>query len=60
MAWRWELTGAAISVVSLIGFTLLIRVNNHTITAVLAVPGILYILDWLLHRHRMLSPLIGK
>ena len=48
------------SLVSLIGFTLLIRVNNHSITAVLAVPGILYILDWVLHPHRTLSPLAGN
>lgn len=60
VAWRWELTGAAMSLVSLIGFTLLIRVNNHSLTAVLAIPGILYILDWLLHRHRILSPLAGN
>jgi hypothetical protein len=57
VAWRWEFTGAAMSLVSLIGFTLLIRMNNYSITAVLAVPGTLYILDWLLHRHRTLSPL---
>jgi len=60
VAWRWELTGAIVSLVSLIGFTLLIRVNNHSITVVLAVPGILYILDWVLHRHRTLSPLAGN
>jgi hypothetical protein len=60
VAWRWELTGAVVSLVSLIGFTLLIRVNNHSITAVLAVPGILYILDWVLHPHRTLSPLAGN
>jgi hypothetical protein len=60
VAWRWELPGAALSLVSLIGFTLLIRVNNHSMTVVLAVPGILYILDWVLHRHQTLSPLAGN
>jgi len=60
LAWRWELTGAIVSLVSLIGFTLLIRMNNHSMTVVLAVPGILYILDWFLHRHRTLSPLAGN
>lgn len=60
VAWQWELTGAAVSLVSLIGFTLLIRMNSHSVTVVLAVPGILYILDWLLHRHRMLRPLAGN
>jgi hypothetical protein len=58
VAWRWELTGAIVSLVSLIGFPLLIRVNNHNVTVVLAVPGILYIPDWVLH-HR-LEPLPGK
>jgi hypothetical protein len=47
-----------VSLVSLIGFPLLIRVNNHNVTVVLAVPGILYIPDWVLH-HR-LEPLPGK
>jgi hypothetical protein len=60
VAWRWELMGAALSLVSLIGFTLLIRVNNYSVTVVLAVPGILYILDWILRRHRTLSPLAGN
>jgi len=60
VAWRWELTGAAISLASLIGFTLLIHQNNHGVTIVLAMPGILYILDWLLHRRGMLSPLAGN
>ena len=60
VAWRWELTGAIVSLVSLIGFTLLIRANNHVVTVVLAVPGILYILDRVLHRHRTLSPMAGN
>jgi len=58
VAWRWELTGAVISLVSLMGFTSLIRVNNHITTVVLAVPGILYILDWLLQRQRTVARLM--
>ena len=60
VAWRWELTGAAISLMSLIGFALLIRMNHHGIVAVLAVPGVLYVLDWLLRRQRILNPLAGN
>ena len=60
VAWRWELPGAIVSLVSPTGFTLLVRMNNHSITLVLAVPGSLYFLDWLLHHYRTLGPLAGN
>ena len=60
VALRWELTGAIVSLVSLIGFTLLIRVNNHGVIIAMAVPALLYILDWVLHRYRTWSPMAGN
>ena len=50
LAWRWELPGAGLSLLSLAGFTALITFNRHTVHLVLATPGILFLLDWLL-RH---------
>ncbi len=57
MAWRWELPGAAISLAALVAFTLLIKGVHHSVIFVLAIPGILYVLDWLLHYFRRLRPL---
>lgn len=50
VAWRWELPGAALSLASLVAFTLLIRMSNHTVLWVLSAPGILYFTDWFLRR----------
>jgi hypothetical protein len=47
VAWRWELPGAVISLVCLLGFTLLIRMGHHGVLYVLAVPGTLFLADWL-------------
>ena len=50
LAWRWELPGAGLSLLSLAGFTLLITFTRHTVHLVLATPGILFLADWLLRR----------
>ena len=55
LAWRWELPGAVISLASLGAFTLLMRMGRYGVIVALAIPGILYIADWLLHRRRMLA-----
>jgi hypothetical protein len=59
IAWRWELPGAVISLVSLLAFTLLIRMGHHAVLIVLAAPGVLYMADWLLRRHGTLRPVGG-
>ena len=56
IAWKWELPGAVLSLACLLAFTLLIRMNRHTVIAVLAMPGILFTADWLLRRLRTLRP----
>jgi hypothetical protein len=50
LAWRWELPGAALSLVSLIAFALLIRMGPHTVLYVLAVPGTLFLADAILRK----------
>ena len=51
VAWRWELAGAGLSLASLLGFTILITFRRYTLHLVLAVPGILFVSDWLLRRY---------
>jgi hypothetical protein len=50
LAWRWELAGAALSLASLVAFTMLIRMGHHTVLYVLAIPGTLFLADWLVRR----------
>jgi hypothetical protein len=50
VAWRWELAGATISLVALLAFTLLVRMGHHAILFVFAVPGLLFLVDWVLRR----------
>jgi hypothetical protein len=52
VAWRWELPGAALSLASLVAFTLVIHFRQHTVHMVLAVPGLLFLADWLIRRFR--------
>lgn len=54
-AWRWELTGAAIALVSTLAFTA-IELARHGplpgpwLLGVMAAPAILYVCSWLLRR----------
>ncbi len=50
LAWRWELPGALLSLASLAAFTAFIAFRRHTVHMVLALPGLLFIADWLLSR----------
>lgn len=52
LAWRWELPGALVSLASLAAFTAVITFRRHTVHIVLALPGLLFLADWLL-RQRM-------
>ncbi len=55
IAWKFELTGAVISLSSLIGFMILIRIRADIVMVVAATPAILFLADWLarqsIHRH---------
>src|SRR5437868_5864202 len=50
LAWRWELPGALLSLASLAAFTAVIAFRRHTVHIVLALPGLLFLVDWLLRR----------
>jgi hypothetical protein len=50
LAWRWELPGAVLSLGALIAFSLLIKMGHHTVLFVFALPGSLFLADWLVRR----------
>lgn len=50
IAWRWELPGAIASLASLVAFALIVRMRRHGILVVFAIPGILFVVDWLARR----------
>lgn len=52
IAWRWELAGAIISLGSLLAMRLFAPVGIQRLPIIVAVPGVLYIADWLLRRPR--------
>jgi hypothetical protein len=54
-AWKRELQGAVASLAALLLFAALIRFREFYIHAIIAVPGALFLLDWLL-RHSMAHP----
>ena len=60
IAWRWELSGTITSLASLLAYKLLAHMGDHTVLVILAVPGILYLADWLLRRPRALRPVSGN
>ena len=52
IAWRWELLGGAISLAMLGVVALFIRgsATFHRSISVMAIPGVLYCIDWLVRR----------
>jgi hypothetical protein len=56
LACRWEFQGAALSLTSLVVFTLIIRMGHHTVLFVLATPGMLFLADWFLRRRHASTP----
>lgn len=51
VAWRHELTGAVLSLATLIGFALVVQFHNYALLAIVSLPGLLYIADWALRNH---------
>ena len=49
-AWRRELPGAVASLAALLLFAALIRFREYYIHAIIAIPGVLFLLDWALRR----------
>ncbi|MBI4906765.1 MAG: hypothetical protein HY820_24260 [Acidobacteria bacterium] len=51
VAWRHELAGALLSLATLIVFALVVQFHNYALIAVVALPGLCYLADWMV-RHR--------
>lgn len=51
-AWRWELPGALWSLLSLAAFVTVVGFRRYDIVGFAAIPGILYLGDWLLRHKR--------
>ena len=50
LAWAWQLPGALLSLACLACWVAVIRTSRYGPIAVLAVPGLLFLTDWLLQR----------
>jgi len=50
LAWRHEFAGAVLSLLSLTAFVAMFNLRDYTVLGVAAIPGLLYLLDWLSRR----------
>ena len=56
-AWKWELHGALLSLLTLAAFDPVVGMRRYDIVGFAAIPGILYLTDWLLrHKRREMVP----
>jgi hypothetical protein len=56
-AWKWELRGALLSLLTLAAFVPVAGMHRYTVVGFAAIPGILFLGDWLLRRQRRESVL---
>lgn len=56
--WKWELAGALISLAALAAWTYCVRMRRYSVVGLIALPGILFLLDVLL-RARQGNPTSG-
>jgi hypothetical protein len=50
VAWRHELPGALLSLLTLIAFGFVVHIRNYALLFVVAVPALLYLADWVIRR----------
>ena len=50
LAWKWEFPGALISLFALGAFAVVVHINRYGVLAILAIPNVLFLLDWTLRR----------
>ncbi len=50
LAWEWEFPFAVISLFALAGFTVAAEIESYIVVGMLALPDLLYLLDWKLRR----------
>ena len=50
LAWKWEFPAALISLLALGGFAAVVHMQREDVLVVLAIPNILFLLDWKLRQ----------
>ena len=50
LAWKWELPGALLSLATLAAFLVVARMHRSDTAMLAAVPGVLFVGDWILRR----------
>lgn len=57
LAWKWEFPAALISIFALGAFAAVVHINRYGVLAILAIPNVLFLLDWTLRRfHSIVTP----
>jgi hypothetical protein len=56
LAWKWELTGAVLSLATLVVFTVVVRMTRYDIVGIVALPSLLFIGDWIIRRYQTAEP----
>jgi len=55
LAWKWELRSALISLFALGAFAGVVHMQNYGVLAFVALPNVLFLLDWKLRRSRSIQ-----
>ena len=50
LAWKWEFSAAVISLFALGAFAAVVHMNRYDVLIILAIPNVLFLLDWTLRR----------
>ncbi len=57
LGWKWEFPAALISICALGAFAGVVHINRYSVLAILAIPNVLFLLDWMLRRfHPTVTP----
>jgi hypothetical protein len=56
LAWKWEFPAALFSLFALGAFAVVVHLNSYLVFAILAIPNLLFLLDWKL-RHSHSTPI---
>jgi len=50
LAWKWEFPAALISLFALGAFAAVVHMNRYDVLAIVAIPNVLFLIDWKLRR----------
>jgi hypothetical protein len=56
LAWKWDLTGALISLAALVLHISVVRNRTYAVVWLAAIPAALFLAEWLLRRPRQAAP----